>query len=162
MSTTDTTDPLVVVELHDLWWGVCIGGRHYQGSIHRYPAESVELRRKLGRKEAKQMAEEQGRLWFHLENDTAKFDTLRQLYRAADKWCAANLGTNWICLRGSSARYNPSEVVAVRGKLEPYKKLMNDLAAEWDKVPNSRRDWERPEVKALYAVWEKFFIAAGG
>lgn len=154
------TSPLIVVELHDLWWGVCIGGRHYQGTLHGEGMKTVELRRRLGSKEAKRMAGEQGRLWMARETDTAKFDTLAQLYRAAEKWCLANLGANWICLRGHSARLNPSEVVAVRGPLVPYKRIMNDLAQAWDKVPNHRRDWERPEVKALYALWEKIFAQA--
>ena len=143
--------PLAVAELNHLWWGVCIGGRHYTGDIrHGRPRTKVEMIRKLSAREAKEHAEREGRMWLARERETNKFDTLKQLERHAARWCADNLGEQWVLLYDEG---NPSIVIAGKGWIVTRIKTMNKLAKAWDKVPNSQRDFNHPSIKQLYRAW---------
>jgi hypothetical protein len=139
-----------VVELHSLWWGVCAGGRHYTGEVRVKGGSTVELRRKLSLKEAKELGETEGRMWLNrLQRDTNKFDSMEQLERHALKWCKENVEGDFLLLQDA---LNPSRVTAGRGPITERIPVMNQLAEAWDKVPN----WERQgEVwKETYKAWD--------
>lgn len=148
--------PLVCASLDVLWWGVSIGGRHYTGDIViNNPFRKVEMIRRLGRAEAKSLSEREGRLWLARQTETNKFDTLKQLERHASRWCAANLGENWVLFDG--AEHNPSRVISSHGWIKANVPTMNRLARMWAKVPNSKRDFDHPTIQKLYAFWEAQF-----
>lgn len=146
------SDELCVAELNQLWWGVCIGGRHYTGDI-RYGRQrmKVEMMRKLSAREAKEYAQREDRMWLARERETNKFETLRQLERHASRWCETNLGEQWVLLYDE---HNPSPVIAGNGWIVQRIKMMNKLAKLWAEVPNSRRDFDQPEIKQLYRAWD--------
>ena len=147
---------LKVAELNHLWWGVSIGGKHYTGNvILNYPHRCVEMTRTLSAREAKEMAEQEGRLWLARERTTNKFDSLKQLERFAARWCEANLGENWVLLAGD--RLNPCVAIAGKGWVRANLKSMTRLGKAWDKVPDSQRDFDNPAIKNLYRVWKSLF-----
>jgi hypothetical protein len=145
--------PLVYVDLDYLWWGVSIGGRHYTANliIRGEPDRRVEMIRKLSAKEAKAYAEEQGLLWLARQRETNKFETLKQLERHALRWCEANLGENWLLLKGE--HWNPSFVVGAKGWIEKRVKLLNTVASIWDKTPDHWRNPDSDLVKQIYKLW---------
>lgn len=150
--------PLVCAELDYLWWGVCIGGKHYTGQIKlRDPYRTVEMVRTRSAKEAKEMAEREGRMWLARERETNKFDSLKQLERVAAKWCEANLGDNWVLLYDA---HNPSIAIAGKGWVKGRLKTMTKLGKAWDKVPNHKRDFDHPAIRALCRAWGGLFSEA--
>jgi hypothetical protein len=156
LASAPCSAPLVCASLQVLWWGVSIGGKHFTGDIVLHgPFRKVEMIRKLGRAEAKELSEREGRLWLSRQTETNKFDTLKQLERHAAKWCAANLGLSWVLFDGD--RRNPSRVVASHGWIKDRAPAMNKLARMWGKVPNSKRDFKHPTVKKIYELWEAQF-----
>lgn len=136
-----------VAALTHLWWGVSIGGKHYTGEIH-YDGPTVELTRKLGLKEAKQMAEDEDRLWLPLERETNRFNTLKQLERYATKWCEKNLGDEWLLIHVDS--HNPHRPIAGKGKIVPVLPAMTEVAEFWDKLTDTQREvvWDE-----IYTIW---------
>ena len=135
-----------IVALKHLWWGVSIGGKHYTGEIVRYPEPTVELTRKLSRKEAKVLAKQDGCPIWPLEIN--RFDSLEQLERYAAKWCKENLGDDWLLLEYDWN--NPNRAIAGQGY---YKKVMpgiNELARWWWLLTDSQREqiWS-----IIYKVW---------
>lgn len=143
--------PLKIACLDWLWWGVCIGGRHYTGHIH-FENQRIELERRLTLREAKEMSETQERLWRYChERTTNKFDDWDQMARHARKWCRANLGEHWLLLERN--KHNPNKVIAAHGPIKERARYINDLAILWDKVPNSQREgvlWDQ-----AYKLWRK-------
>lgn len=144
---------LVHVSLDYLWWGVSIGGRHYTGKVivRGEPDRHVEMIRKLSAKEAKEYAEEKGLLWLKRQWETNQFETLQQLERHALRWCEANLGENWLLLRGD--HWNPHFVVGAKGWVKERVKDLNKLAKTWDETPDRLRDFDSPAIKKIYEDW---------
>lgn len=141
-----------IAALEYLWWGVSAGGRHYTGEVH-HPDGTVEMIRKLSRKEAKQLAEEdESRFW---GTETNRFETLADLEAAALKWCEKNLGDTWILLHHDGL--NPNHVIGGKGytkerldKIERYQKW-------WWSLPEATRErrWDR-----AYKIWDKLLQPA--
>lgn len=130
---------LTIVALRHLWWGVSIGGRHYTGEIC-HGERTIELERRLSVREAKELAEREGRMWLRLERTTNKFDSLEQLERAAVRWCEANLSDPWLLQEYTDC--NPERPIAGAGYIKERIPLLRTLARAWAKVPNSGRTSE--------------------
>lgn len=141
---------LKIATLKHLWWGVSIGGRHYTGYIRHGFDTKAELTRRLSAKEAKQYAEEMGRLWLARQRVTNKFETLESLERAAVKWCKENLKSPWLLLENDAL--NPNRAIAGEGWIVDRIPVINELAAAWEKVPNRLREgtlWD-----SVYRAWD--------
>lgn len=151
---------VLIAELDYLNWGVCIGGRHFTGHItvntfdhSRHPdfPERIEIERRISRNEAKQWAEECGRLWAKWETKTNRFNTLEHLVRYATRWCNEHLGGDWMLIDDNW--YNPNEVFAAKGSMEAKISVLNAFAEKWRKVP----DYERTDstFNKWYNEWYK-------
>lgn len=146
---------LKLIQVDVLWWGQCIGGRHYTADLRIIGSDlpRVELRRTISRKEAKELGETQELMWMRrLQRDTNKFDDMKQLGRWITRWADERCGDHWIALED---HLNPSRVLAARGPVKAAMPGLNQLAEGWRKVPNSRRDFNHPAIKKLYRLWRK-------
>lgn len=142
-----------------LWWGVCIGGRHYTGKVHWREGDEFkthELERRLSLREAKEISGEKEILWKHHDRVTVNFDSLEQLERAAIKWVEKNATVpNWLLIHNDY--WNPNRPIAAAGLYKKRVKSMRAFADFWAKVDDSKR--EIPEVwDATYNAWYAFFI----
>lgn len=137
-----------IVALESLWWGVSIGGRHYTGEI-KANGHTIELTRRLSGKESKESHGREGRLWLKRETETNKFETREDLEKAAVKWCRKHLSSDWLLIEHDI--HNPHRPIAARGRFRNRLPVMTELAAAWDKVPDSKREgklWD-----AFYTTW---------
>lgn len=143
---------MVIVALNVLDWSVCIGGKHLTGEVViSDPYQSIELTRKLDRREKKERQEREGRMFnFPEETETNKFDNYEQLERAALKWCEGNLGDEWLLQYHNN--YGPNRPVGGKGFIESRIPYLKELAELWDKVPNSART--NSLMNEVYRAWE--------
>ena len=137
------------IALNSLWWGVCIGGRHYTGSLKWDDEEtktyhSYELERKLSLKEAKQYAEEMGITWGPVQRISNKFESLPDLENQAIKYCEEKFGDNWILFEHDTL--NPNRVIAAKGWIEDRVEELTELYNKWDNLNDNERDEQWVEV----------------
>jgi hypothetical protein len=152
-------DQMNYAHLDVLWWGVCVGGKHYTGKViwHRdAPHESVyhELRRRLSLREAKELGETQERLWVHrVERDTNKFDNQGQIDRAALRWCKEHMPEPWALFEHDE--HNPHRLIGTSAAwLLERQKVINDFAETWRKTSDRVRE-EKTVWDKSYALWRK-------
>jgi hypothetical protein len=139
-----------IVALRYQWWGVCIGGKHYTGSILQRDGPTIELTRRLSQREAKALAENDERLWLSRETTTNRFNSLSQLERIALRWCRSNLGDQWLLQRVDfNGPYLP---IGGRGFIEERIPSLTNLAVWWDAVPDHRRT--DAVMDKAYDAWE--------
>lgn len=154
--------PLWFVELDIMWWGVCLGGRHYSGHLtvedsnHRkHPnfLNRIEIERKLSRGEAKRMHERHERLWLNRQTITNQFNSREHLARYATRWCRQHLGNDdWIVIEDNW--YNPNQVYAAKGRLESKVVLLNDFYKKYKEIPNHVLE-EKKTWNKIYKTWYK-------
>lgn len=142
-----------IAVLDYLWWGVAIGGRHYTGSV-KARGKTVELIRKLSRREAKELSEREGRMWLRHQTETNKFEDFKSMARHATRWCEQNMGADWLLQEHSDL--NPERVIATAGYFKPRKRLLQKLALAWGKVPDSQRKGELWDQ--VYATYDALIL----
>lgn len=137
----------VIAALEYLWWGISIDGHHYTGEIH-HPDGTHELIRKLSRKEAKFLSEiEDSRFW---PKETNKYESLKDLEKAALKWCEENLGLKWILLHHNVN--NPNHVVGGKGFTKKRLKELEEFQKWWWGLSETER---KERWKEGYDTWDK-------
>jgi hypothetical protein len=154
--------PLWIAELTDMWWGVCVGGRHYTGHLsiinfecQRHPQfpKRIELERRLGRGEAKRMHEKDGFQWLRYPTMTNKFNSFDHLVRYAKRWCEQNLGDEWLLIRDDW--YNPNEVLDAKGPMKEKIAALNALSEEWSVIQKTGKDNNKKIWDRYYKKWDK-------
>lgn len=151
---TNNSSAIQVIGLEYLWWGVCIGGRHYTGYLKFYDEKGfnqIEVERKLSLKESKQYAEEQNMLWHKkLSRITNKFETRDSLEYHSLQWCEKNLKGDWLLLNGDM--HNPSRAIGGKGWITERIPLINKITEIWDAIPESKRTDEI--YNETYNLWK--------
>ena len=138
--------------LNTLWWGVCIGGRHYEGTLKHSKdgkREDVQMIRHMSLRDAKAYAAEQGitggKRW-QVERDTHKWETLASLEMFATKWCEDNLGDDWILYGSDSGCLSPKPIIACKGWIRKHADELGVIYEEFDEVGNHCDDDKWNEI----------------